>query len=140
CRGQVLRAAPALVAAVIVVFSACSSPQAPRGRQRIAILRCENLTGDPSLDWMGRAFSEMLRLDLGGSPSTYVIRLGTLRTLGRALGPRPAAAPGISAERQAAMLAGANRIVYCEFSQTAGRLRLSAVMEDHAALKSTRIA
>ena len=102
----------------------------------MAVLRCENLTGDASLDWMGRGFSEILRIGLSGSPSVNVVRLGTLRTVGRALGPTPPQAPGISAERQAAVAAGATRAVYCYCTQTGGRLQLSAVMEDLIALRS----
>jgi tetratricopeptide (TPR) repeat protein len=51
------------------------------------------------------------------------------------MGARPAAAPGVSAEKAAALAAGANRIVSCEVSATAGVLRLSARVEDAGSLR-----
>jgi len=110
CSG-VARAA-ILLASTLVCILSCSKSSPPAVR-RIAVVRFENLTGDDSLNWMGRAVSEVVSAELAGSGNTYVIPYGTLRALGRVLGSRPAAAPGISAERPAAMVAGASHIV-CE--------------------------
>ena len=38
--------------------------------ERIAILRFENMSADPSLDWQGRALSEVLTQEIGAIPST----------------------------------------------------------------------
>jgi tetratricopeptide (TPR) repeat protein len=104
---------------------------------RLAVLRCENLSEDASLDWMGRAFSELLAVQFRQS-GTHVIPLSVLRSANGETGGRPAGAPGISAERQAAHLAGATRIVYCEFSATGGTLRLSTGMEDESSLRQIK--
>jgi len=93
---------------------------------RLAILRFENLTGDDSLNWMGRAVSEVMTAELAGSRTLSVIPLGTLHSADRTLGPRPLTAPGISTEQTAASLAGATQIIYGQISREAGKLRLDA--------------
>jgi tetratricopeptide (TPR) repeat protein len=98
--------------------------------QRLAVLRFENLTGDDSLNWMGRAVSEVLSAELAGSRTISVISFAALHSSDRALGPRPLAAPGISTEQPAALLYGANRVLYGRISRTAGKLRLDATVFD----------
>lgn len=94
--------------------------------QRLAILRFENLTPDPKLDWMGRAASEILIAGLSASPRIYVISSGVLRSVDQMLGARPVSAPGVSAERAAALAAGASGIVSGQISRVAGKLRVDA--------------
>ncbi len=94
------------------------------------MLRFENLGGDASLDWMGRAFSESITAALAGSPSVYAIPRRTLHGVEQALGPRPMEAPGISAERAAALAAGANRIAYGQYEVLGGRLHAGVTVED----------
>jgi tetratricopeptide (TPR) repeat protein len=101
----------------------------------VAVLRGENLSGDPSLEWMGRAFSLVLSGELSFAPGLRVIPLEAIRGMESAGGVRPAAAPGGSAEREAAFAAGADRIVYCDYSSGGGNLRLSARMQDARSLK-----
>jgi tetratricopeptide (TPR) repeat protein len=119
-----------LLAGLVLLFLGCGGAarkQQPtaQGPSRIAVLRCENLSPDTSLDWMGRAFSEIISAQISGSAGAQVVPLATLRAASR-----PPAAPGISAEREAAVAAGANRIVYCSFSTLGTNLHLSAAMED----------
>jgi len=71
--------------------------------ERVAVLRFENLTGDASLDWMGRALSTVLAYSISGDRRIYAIPLSALRSFNGLLGPRPAEAPGISAERTQAL-------------------------------------
>ncbi len=96
----------------------------------MAILRFENLGTDASQDWMGRALSELVTGQLTGRPNRYAISSATLHGLGRAAGPRPGAAPGVSAESQLALLAGANRVGYGEFAVRGGRLEARLLLED----------
>ena len=77
---------------------------------------------------MGRALSEIVSAQISGTGGAQVVPLATLRAA--AGNSRPNAAPGISAEREAAVAAGANRIVYCSFSTFGANLHLSAAMED----------
>lgn len=104
----------------------------------MAVLRFENLTGDGSLNWMGRAVSEVMSAELSGSGSVSVIAFSTLHASDRALGPRPIAAPGISAERPAALPAGANTILYGRVSRLGTNLRLDAVLFDNSRGKIER--
>ena len=99
------------------------------------MLRCENLSGDPALEWMGRALSQILSSELAFAPGIQVIQTETLRAIAGGLGPRPVQAPGISTERQAAFTAGADRILYCNFSATGGKLRLDGRLQDARSLK-----
>jgi len=131
CSGKVTPRTPAVLILLALGAAAvsCSRARTP-AVERLAILRFENLTGDDSLDWMGRAVSEVLSADLAGSRNVYLISFSALHASDRALGPRPLTAPGISAERPAALLSGANRILYGRISRTAGRLRLDAAIFD----------
>ena len=100
----------------------------PRPVVKYAVLRFENLSGDRALEWSGRAMSEIVGTALSGEARTYVIPWLSLRAAGD--GSRPAAAPGISAERAPALLAGAQRLVYGQVSLVRGRLRADAAVEN----------
>jgi tetratricopeptide (TPR) repeat protein len=69
----------------------------------------ENLTGDPSLDWMSRAAQEVLAANLAQTPSFRPLRL---------------------AARRDAPMAGATQVLHGSFEKRSGRLRLTAVIED----------
>ena len=127
----------AAAAIALTITISCSRNEQPV-IQRLAIVRFENLTGDESLDWMGRAASEVMSAGLAGSPKLWVISFNTLRGIDRALGARPLAAPGISTERPAALLAGATEILYGRISRVGGRLRLDAAIYDLAREKVSR--
>jgi len=98
--------------------------------EHVAILRFENLGSDASADWMGRAFSEIIAAELAGIPNNFVIPSNRMHSLDRTLGERPAAAPGISAERSMAILAGANRIGYGEYAVRGGKVEARLTLED----------
>jgi Tfp pilus assembly protein PilF len=115
---------------LICAASGCSVPSKPRPVQRIAFLRFENLGADAGSDWMGRAFSEILTECLAGEPETYAIPSNKLHAHERALGPRPVSAPGISAERDLALAAGATRLGYGEYFTAGGRLRARLTVEE----------
>jgi tetratricopeptide (TPR) repeat protein len=114
----------------IALLSACTH-QPPRPRvERIAILRFENLGGDVSGDWMGRAFSEVITAELAGAPGLYAIPSTRTHGLDRVLGPRPVSVPGISAEQALALASGATRLGYGEYSVRGGRLSARLTIED----------
>ena len=104
----------AALALCLTAISCSRRPAAPAGAERLAILRFENLSADPSLDWMGRAFAQIITRDLAGATDLYAIPFERLHNAEAALGVRPAKAPGISAERSLALGAGAERIGYGE--------------------------
>ncbi|MGC9946626.1 MAG: hypothetical protein ABSF64_09695 [Bryobacteraceae bacterium] len=128
--------------ASIVFLLACLTGCARRDRQQtvpqVAVLRFENLSGDASLDWMGRGFAEILSGELQGSHERYAIQYRALHSFDAALGRRPGA-PGISSESAGALAAGANQMVYGGFSVVDGVLRASATEEDLATHKMVRV-
>lgn len=131
CSRSWLPAVCALVGAAVATGVSCSRKPAP-AIPRLAIVRFENLTGDDSLDWMGRAAAVVMSADLAGSRNISVIAPGALRAVDRILGARLPVAPGISTERPAALVSGATRILYGRVSRIGGNLRLDATVEDTA--------
>lgn len=122
-------AVPILVALWALISCQRQPAASPAGR--IAILRFENLSPDASLAWMGRAFSEVVATELGGEGgSQQVLTSLRLHSYDRLLGVRPVSAPGISSERTEALLAGATRIVYGEYTVRKGKLEARVTIED----------
>jgi TolB-like protein len=62
----------------LLVSLACSRTPHP-AIQRIAVLPFENLSGDASLDWIAEAAPSLVVFDLTGAPSTFAMRVLTLR-------------------------------------------------------------
>jgi len=111
-------------------LTGCGRSSAPTVPERLAVLRFENLGADVSTDWMGRALSEAIGTELTGIPGMRVIGSAQLHSLDGALGIRPASAPGVSAERDLALAAGANRIGYGDYDVRADRLEARLAIED----------
>jgi len=128
-----------VLAAAAAAQWGCSRGPAPEF-PRIAILRFENLGPDPSVDWMGRALSEVITSELTASPNLYAIPSTRIHSFERTMGARPVAAPGISAERGLALVAGANRLGYGDFSITGGKLRARLSIADPETGKMTAVA
>jgi tetratricopeptide (TPR) repeat protein len=93
-----------LYVATALLMVACSTKKdvAPT---RYAVLRFENLTSDPSLNWMGRAASEVLSREIGAVPSSVIYAAN------EQFGRKPLQAPGVSTEFSNSLLAGANHII-----------------------------
>lgn len=125
------------VALLIAGLSGCQK-NAPGPPPRYAVLRFENLTGDPSLEWVGRAASEVLSRSLDGALDGPVLPASALGRLSSSLGSRPAVAPGISAQREEAIVAGATRVITGYVEGTAGHVRIAASEEDATGGRSIR--
>ncbi len=129
---------------ILVGLSGCARQQARQEAksqpERIALLRFENLGQDPSADWIGRAIPLILETKLSAPPAVTVIPSAQLHTLDRGMGIRPVSAPGVSAERTAALVAGANRIAYGDYSERAGRLYATLTVEDPQTQKIVKTA
>jgi tetratricopeptide (TPR) repeat protein len=106
---------------------------------RYAVLRFENLSGDPSLDWTGRAASETLSVALAGAMDGPVLSSAALGRAAQILGPRPSSVPGVSGERQQALAAGANRLIAGYIERSGKQIRFAATEEDAASGKTLRI-
>jgi tetratricopeptide (TPR) repeat protein len=89
-------------------ITACS--RAPSAQPRYALLPFDNLTGDPSLDWIARSAPRIAALEIGGTA-------------------RPAATIGD------AYLEKANRFVHGYFTRGPGALRLTVEVEDSSSHK-----
>ena len=105
---------------------------------RYLVLRFENLSGDAALDWAGNGASEVLTRMLSGAMAGPVLSRTALGELGPTLGARPATAPGTSAERTAAKLAGATRLITGYSEHSGGADRVTAVEEDLPSGKTIR--
>lgn len=121
------------------VFTGACRKQAAGPPPRYAILRFENLSGDPSLEWVGRAASETLSTSLAGAMDGPVLSSAALARETAVLGNRPSAAPGESSERQRALAAGATRLISGYIERGDQGLRIVATEEDLATGKSRRI-
>jgi len=104
-----------------------------------AFVRFENLSGDGSLEWLGRAASEVLPTSLMGALEGPVIASTSVQRLEVIRGNRPADAPGISAQRASLILAGARRMVSGYVEKTGTGIRIQATEEDIATGKTIRI-
>ncbi len=118
---------------LLVILCACS--RQPAGSPaRTAVLRFENLTPDVSLDWMGRAASEIISHELSGGKMA-VISTSALHANSFAQ-QRPPGAPGESAERSAAIAEGATRILIGQISRVGNRLEMDVTERDTASNKT----
>jgi tetratricopeptide (TPR) repeat protein len=97
-----------------LLTAACSSSHQP-DRRPLLVLRFENLTGDPALDWMGRGAARQIAAQIDGA----------------AIADSAAAA----SERERAIAGGATRILHGYLSRAGDRLRLRADVEDVASRK-----
>ncbi len=118
--------------AAALLPAACSRKQ-PVAPPRYAILRLENLTSDPSLNWIGRAASEILIRETGAISSSAIYAAN------EHFGGRPIGSPGVSTELPDALLAGANRLVTGYFERLGnGSLQFHLAEEDAPTGKRVR--
>jgi tetratricopeptide (TPR) repeat protein len=94
------------------------------------VLRFENLTGDPSLEWTARAASEILSRSLAGVMSGPVLHSAALARAAATLGSSPVAAPGASSEIGDARLAGATRVISGYVQKVGSGIRVEATERD----------
>ncbi len=119
-----------LAAVAALGLLACRNQTAPGPAARFAVLRFENLSGDKSLDWTGRAASEILGVALQSGMSGPVLRTSAVARQVQSVGVRATGAPGISAERSAALLAGANHLITGYVERAGALYRVTASEED----------
>ena len=128
---------PALLFALL--FSSCIRQPAGAPAERLAVLRLENLSGDASIGWEGRALSEIIAVELSGASQPRVITSANIHALDRVLGPRPTSAPGISAESSQALAAGATLLAYGDYTVRHGKLEVRLTIEDSRTFKATKV-
>ena len=104
---------------------------------RYAVVRFENLSGDPTLEWTARGASELLSRSLQGTMDGPVLDSDAITRSGLALGSHPPTAPGVSTSGTSAMVAGANRIITGYVQKTASGVRITASEENATSHRST---
>jgi len=107
---------------------------------RYAVLRFENLTGDPSLEWTARAASEILSRSLADAMSGPVLRSAALGRAAATLGSTSVAVPGAMSEIGDARLAGATRIITGYVQKVQRGIRVEASERDLASQQTLRSA
>jgi len=122
-----------------LLFTSCTRQTAGPPVERLAVLRLENLSGDASLGWAGRALSEIVTAELSGAGRPRVISSASIHSLDRVLGVRPISAPGISAESSQALAAGATLLAYGDYTVRHGKLEVRLTIEDARTLKATNV-
>ncbi len=133
--------APGLAAfALFLTFAGCSRQAIKPELDRTAVLRFENQGLDPASDWVGRAIPLILDAELSGIANLAVIGTPQLHVYDAALGARPISAPGISAERSQALVAGATRLAYGNYSVRGSRLYVHLWLEDLRTQKIIKVA
>ena len=123
---------------LFAVLSGCQK-KAAGPPPRYMVVRFENLSGDPALEWLSRGSSEYLSRSLSGAMDGPVVPANAVGRVESNFGTRPASAPGISGERSAALVAGATRVISGYVERAAGRLRIVATEEDAASGKSVQV-
>ena len=123
---------------LFAVLSGCQK-KATGPPPRYMVVRFENLSGDPALEWLSRGSSEYLSRSLSGAMDGPVVPANAVGRVESNFGTRPASAPGISGERSAALVAGATRVISGYVERAAGRLRIVATEEDAASGKSVQV-
>ncbi len=139
-----IRAGRAYLILLALLLSSCGKKNAGPA-PRYVIVSFENLSGDMSLDWVGRGTSEYLSRSLEGAnaraaaavadPGSGSLTFVSAETLDRntaAMGGRTVTVPGVSASRDTAVKLGVNRIVAGYADRTAQGFRVTAFEEDAA--------
>jgi Flp pilus assembly protein TadD len=93
---------------LLAILPACR-PARPVGAIRLALLPVENLTGDPSLDWVAAAAPQVIAAQLAPAPEVHVFPAGALRE---------------------AYAARAAQVLHGHLTAAGGGLRLVSVLED----------
>ncbi|HXY10237.1 MAG TPA: tetratricopeptide repeat protein [Terriglobales bacterium] len=96
----------------------------------LAILPFRNVSGDPSLDWIGADVAEMLRTDMGQSASLQTVPSGRVTQIFHDLRIEPDAALDPDTLRRVAEFTSADRLLWGQFTKAGGQIRIEATLED----------
>lgn len=102
----------------------------------LAILPLRNASGDPTLDWMGKSLSEMLRTDVGQSESLHTVAPERLHQILTDLRVSPDTELDGSSIRRIAEFTNADQVVWGEYVKLGDQIRIDAQLEN---LKTQRV-
>ncbi|MEM9596814.1 MAG: protein kinase [Acidobacteriota bacterium] len=100
------------------------------GRTSVAVLRFQNLTGDPSLDWLRHGLAEMLATDLAQSPDLEILGSGRLYQVLAELDALDDGTPRPGLAQRVAEQTGAAAVVSGNLARVGEVFRLSFQLED----------
>jgi tetratricopeptide (TPR) repeat protein/tRNA A-37 threonylcarbamoyl transferase component Bud32 len=111
--------------------TAVSAPVvAPSTSVSLAILPFRNATGDPSLDWLGLSFAEMVRSELGQSSHLRTIPSERLQQVLRDLRISPDASFEPTTLRRLAEFSSSDTVLWGQFLKFGAEIRFDATLED----------
>lgn len=120
-----------LIVAGFLLRNQFRSEKAAAGPQvSLAILPLRNASGDPSLDWMGKSLSEMLRTDVGQSENLHTVAPERLHQILTDLRVSPNTELDASSIRRVAEFTSADQIVWGEYVKLGDQIRIDAQLED----------
>ncbi len=128
-------AAALAAAGVGLVFALRPRPEptptpAEGPRPRLAVLHFANTSGDPALDWLRPALTELMVSGLAQSPALEVLPTDRLHQVLRELKLLEQRVYSADFVKQVAEKAGSENVVVGSFVKVGDRLRLSVVLQD----------
>jgi tetratricopeptide (TPR) repeat protein/tRNA A-37 threonylcarbamoyl transferase component Bud32 len=96
----------------------------------IAVLQFENLSGDPTLDWLATGLPDMLATDLSQSPQLEIVGLGELYPVLAETGGLEGTRPTPEFIEEIASLTGVRSVLTGSFGKVGDSIRVSARLED----------
>ena len=126
--------ATVLVLAIVgYVFrgSLLSPPAAKTGPvQSLAILPFRNASGDPSLDWLGSSFADMLSTDIGQSSQLRTVTPSNLHQILTDLRISSSTELDPSTIRRVADFSNAQRVIWGQYAKFGDQIRIDATLQD----------
>ncbi|HET7207173.1 MAG TPA: tetratricopeptide repeat protein [Terriglobales bacterium] len=96
----------------------------------LAILPFRNASGDPALNWMGPALSEMLRTDMGESAAMRTVASDRVSQILQDLRIAPDATLDPDTLRRVAEFTSADHLLSGQFIKLGGQIRIDATLQD----------
>lgn len=108
-----------------------SPPAAKSGPvQSLAILPFRNASGDPSLDWLGSSFADMLSTDVGQSAQLRTVSPSNLHQILSDLRISPSTELDPATIRRVADFSNAQRLVWGQYAKFGDQIRIDATLQD----------
>lgn len=96
----------------------------------LAILPFHNASGDQSLDWLGSYLADMLSTDVGQSSQLRTVSPNRLHQVLTDLQISPSSVLDPPTIRRVANLSSADRLVWGQYAQFGGQIRIDATLQD----------
>jgi tetratricopeptide (TPR) repeat protein/tRNA A-37 threonylcarbamoyl transferase component Bud32 len=120
----------ALGAAALFYLFRQPPPEAPPGRPSIGVLQFDNLSGDPTLDWLRTGLPDMLVTDLSQSPELHVLGLDRIYPILEEMDRVHAGALTRDTIDEVARRAGVEAVLLGSFARAGDSIRISARLEE----------